>query len=61
MDSDNSDVEDQFAKQGGEAMDLNGDFNDSEDVDEAEEDDDVEAMGLTKQEKKDVKGEKLEN
>jgi len=45
MDSDqeNSDdvqQDDQFANKGGEALDLDGDFNDSEDVDEEEEEDD---------------------
>ena len=42
MDSDQSDdneqEQDQFAKQGGEALDLDGDFQDSEDVDEEEDD-----------------------
>jgi hypothetical protein len=43
MDSDNSDDvnQDNFAKQGGEALDLDGDFQDSEDVDDEEDDDDV--------------------
>ena len=38
MESDNSgNNEGQFAKQGGEALELDGDFNDSEEVDEEEE------------------------
>lgn len=60
MDSDNSNMDqDQFAKAGGEAMDLNGDFQDSEDADDMEEDDIDVPEGQP--DKKDVKGEKLEN
>lgn len=48
MDSDEEedqiDQRDEFANKGGEALDLDGDFNDSEDVDEEEEDDDPQEM-----------------
>jgi hypothetical protein len=43
MDSDEEDDQidqrDEFAKYGGEALDLDGDFQDSEDVDEEEDED----------------------
>jgi len=73
MDSDEEedqmDQRDEFAKQGGEALDLDGDFQDSEDVDEEEEDNDPSEMMRAAQKKdgsggkpgKEVKGEKLEN
>ena len=68
MDSDGEDQQ-QFAKQGGDALNLddnNDAFNDSEDVDEPEDDDEVpqkkssgaKASGMPP---KEVKGEKLEN
>lgn len=46
MESSGSDREqrEQFAKQGGEALNLDGDFNDSEEVDEEDEDDPQEMM-----------------
>lgn len=74
MDSDRSEGEEQrenFAKKGGEALNLDNDnFNDSEDVDE-EEDDPQEMMKAQQNNKlgsgdkpggqKEVKGEKLDN
>jgi hypothetical protein len=58
-----SDDDNHFAKQGGEALDLDGDFNDSEEVDAEEDDDNIMHKGKDSGNKggKDVKGEKLDN
>lgn len=70
MESD-GEVEQNFAKQGGEALNLddNDGFNDSEDVDDVEDDDDNDAgkkepsaqKPAAAAQQKEVKGEKLEN
>lgn len=65
MDSDGDDRQ-EFDKQGGDALNLDGEgdaFNDSEDVDEPEDDEDVpQKKGSgAKVPPKEVKGEKLEN
>lgn len=65
MDSDAEDRQ-QFAKQGGDALNLedgDGGFNDSEDVDDPEDDEEIpqKKSSGAKVPPKDVKGEKLEN
>lgn len=68
MSSDRSEEQNQFGK-GGEALDLEGDFNDSEEVDEEEEDPQSMMKAGSKKDgsggkgpgQKDVKGKELEN
>ena len=65
MSSDRSEEQNEFGK-GGEALDLEGDFNDSEEVDEEEEDPQSMMKAGSKKDgsgakEKDVKGKELEN
>jgi hypothetical protein len=66
MDNSDNDDDQEFAKQGGDALNLDGEgdaFNDSEDVDDPEDDDEIpqKKSSGAKMPQKEVKGEKLEN